>query len=115
MFRWLFGSNKNNGEVAKAKSELDSILSCAKFIIDNGELVHDNSSGRSIPSASFKDGKGNTLRISWFFSTGDVRGVEINGRNAPPDYDKKILRMAEKRIAELQKKHLEEVIRSVKH
>lgn len=115
MFKWLFGSKKSSGKSENDKPELDSILSCAKFIIDNGELAHDNASDRGIPSASFKDGKGNTLRVSWYCSTGDVDSVRINGRSTPQGYDDKILRMAKKRIAELQKKYLEETIKSVNH
>lgn len=103
MFKWLFGSKKSSNKSLEVKSELDPILSCAKLIIDNGELVYDNALARIVPSAMFEDNKGNTLRIYWHSGTGSINSVMINDINTPTGYDKKILRMAEKRIPELQK------------
>ena len=107
MLKWLFGSEA-------AESISDSILSCAKFIIDNGELKRDNSSSRTIPNVTFSDNKGNQLYVSWYSSVGGVETVKINGRNVPRDCDERIFIMAMKRIAELQKRYVEETIKSVK-
>lgn len=93
---------------------LDDILSCAKYIIDNGELVEDDSSSTTMPSVTFKDDKGNTLHVVWSCSTGGVQSVYINDRHVPTSYYNKIFYMARKRIDYLQKKYLEETIKSVK-
>lgn len=93
---------------------LDDILSCAKYIIDNGELVEDNSSDTATPSLNLKDDKGNTLYVRWSCSTGYIYTVYINDRHVPTSYHHKIFYMARKRINYLQKKYLEETIKSVK-
>lgn len=93
--------------------KLDNILACAKYIIDNGELVDDNSSDRGIPHVKFKDHKNNTLYLSWFNSTGSVRDVFMNNRPVPTEYDCEIFKMAQDRVKVLQKKYLEETINSV--
>lgn len=116
MFKKLFGENKQitKETIAKQEPKLDKILACAKYIIDNGELVDDNSFDRGIPYVKFKDDKGNTLYLSWYNSTGGVRDVFMNNRPVPTEYDREIFKMAQDRIQLLQKKYLEETINSVK-
>lgn len=92
----------------------DSILTCARYIINNGKLVTDNSSYRFIPDVTLGDDKGNTLFISWYASSSTVKYVFINNLPVPDNYDNKIFSMIEDRIKVLRKEHLEKVINSVK-
>lgn len=98
------------------ENTLDDILSCAKYIIDNGELVEDNSSNPTLPSVGFRDGKSNELKIVWHpcLWWNEVTSVYINDRQVPIKYYNKIFSMSRKRINYLQKKYLEETIKSVK-
>ena len=106
MFSWLFG---------KIKKLCDHpILDSAKFIIDNGELVHDGTACNWLPSVKFKDKNDNTLSIQWYRDTEKVHKAKINNMNVPSEYHYSIFCMAEKRIKILQKKHLEKTIKSVK-
>lgn len=115
MFNWLFKTkNKVTDDLDDNEPVLDKILSCVKLIIDEGDIVQDNTSCRNIPSVMFKDSKGNTLYISWYNtsrqSTCDVR---INNSTVPTEYDAQILSMAQNRIQVLRKQHLGKVIDSV--
>ena len=121
MFSWIFGNKKKTikskpiEEKPKQPEKLDSILACAKFIIDNGEILHDFSDGNNIPSVIFGDEKKNTLRVAWYCGTECVDDVTLNGRNTPKEYHQKIFCMAKRRISKLQKKYLEETIKSVNY
>jgi len=99
---------------SKEEDTLSKALLCAKDIINNGEIVEDNTSSRSIPSVKFKDDKGNTLYISWYHSIKDVVDVMINGDIVPKNHDAEIFRMAQNRIQVLRKEHLERVVAGVK-
>lgn len=110
MFSWIFGRRKSN----KVKSEQHSILSCAKSIIDNGRLEHDNSLNWYNPCIKLADDKGNTLYVSWWRSDCSARSVRLNNRTIPEHYGDKILKMVTKRIQELQKKNVEDTIKSFK-
>ena len=94
--------------------EKDSIISCAEYIIENGELLNDYSQSRNIPSVTFGDDKGNTLYICWYSGMEKVHDIEINSRTVPRRYDNKIFKMAKQRTQFLQEKYLRETIESVR-
>lgn len=108
------GDDKQKVTCTKEDNITDKILLCAKGIINNGEVVQDNASGRNIPSVMFKDDKGNTLYISWFYGSTSVFEMKINGAVIPNNFDTEIFRMAQKRIQVLRKEHLERVVAGVK-
>ncbi len=110
-------SKKNGKEetpITEKDKLMDKVLLCAKGIINNGKVVQDNASGRNIPSVMFKDAKGNTLYISWFYGSTRVLDMKINGAVVPDKYDAKIYRLVQKRIQVLRKEHLERIIDGMK-
>jgi len=100
--------------IDKEVAPMDKILSFAKSIIDNGEIVSEDVYRRGIPFVEFKDKNNNTLFISWYASFNDVSKVLINNKSVPTTHDDEILQLAQKRIQVLRKEHLEKVIDSVK-
>lgn len=100
--------------VDKEVVPMDKILSFAKSIIDNGEIVSEDVYRRGIPFVEFKDNNDNTLYISWYATFNDVKDVLINNKCVPTTHDDEILQLAQKRIQVLRKEHLEKVIDSVK-
>lgn len=115
ILKWLISGRPDNPNVkAEAVAEVDSIISCAKLIIDNGKLTENNAGDRCIAHAEISDGS-NRLYIAWYGGTDRVRDVRINGLDVPSGYDSKIFRMAHRRIEELIEEHVKRIIRSVKH
>ena len=108
------GDDRQKVPCTKKDNIVDKILLCAKGIINNGDVVQDNASGRNIPSVMFRDSKGNTLYISWFYGSTSVLDMKINGAVVTDNFDAEIFRMAQKRIQVLRKEHLERVVAGVK-
>lgn len=108
MLKSLFGNKY------KKKEEKDPIILCAEYIIENGELLKDDSQRRLIPSVEFGDDKGNTLYVSWYHGSGNLDNLKINSKPVPIKYDQQIFKMAKQRIQFLQEKNLREIVESVR-
>lgn len=93
---------------------MDKILVCAKGIIEDGDIVEDNTASRTVPHIVLRDSKNNTLRISWYSSNEVTSDLFINGKEVPNTYDSIIFNLVQERVQVLRKKHLESVIDSVK-
>lgn len=117
LLSWFVVKHEENVDQDKHKKETmkDKILSCAKHIIDHGELLEDNSCSVHVPSVTLKDDKGNTLYVSWFSRTLNIDCVKINTRYVPEGYDQKIFAMPQDKIRQLQLEYLEKMIDSVKY